>query len=310
MNNTFKDFSALKKLKPKNDPAPQVQPKVEAASEDRNLNTATNSQDYFSALLGNKNATNDKSVKRTQQHTVVTPGTISRVREEQATLAFDQERKNLLSELADQKAAMEELARELVDAEDARDEAIRQKETSEVKLATINDELTAANSELATANSELAAANNEIERLKALLIEAQRTSLSSSVLLDKPAGIGEKFSGEIREHILETLRIARDAAENSGQERRSRLLEAVLCTNIPSGELEKRRRELKQLVIEEGNAINTATIAKLERLGFKYISGKNHHKLDWAGHRYIIAKTPSDHRAAQNSAADICNRIF
>ncbi len=314
MNNTFKDFSGLKKIKPSSESAHAPQPKVTVKRDDHRLDSAANSQDYFSSLLGNKKTqTAAKSVQKTPQHTVVTPGTISRVREEQASLAFAKERENLLAEIEEQKAAVEELARELVEAEAARDAA-------NGELAKLKDELAAVSRELEDEKAkpridekllaESEEKNREIERLKTLLIEAQQTSLSSSVLIDKPAGIGEKFPGEIREHVLETLKLALDASECSGRERRARLLEAVLCTNISSGELENRRNAVRQLVLDEGNAVNEATIAKFERLGFKYLSGRNHHKFNWAGHRYIVSKTPSDHRSAQNSAADICNRIF
>ncbi len=327
MSNTFKDFSALKKIKPQNPPAPKEQPKVEVSYENKLLNSATTSQDYFSSLLGNKKATNNKAEKSKQQHTIVTPGTIARVREEQAELAyrqalksFEMEVDNLGIQVKEYADMVEDFAHDLVDAQAERDEALKAKENSESALAAANDELAKLRKEIAEEKAkprideklltEVSEKDKEIEQLKTLLIEAQQTSLSSSVLLDKPSGIGEKFAGEIREHILETLKLSLDAAERSGQERRSRILEAVLCSNIPSGELERRRNELKQLIIEEGNAINESTIAKLERLGFRYISGKNHHKFEWAGHRYIVSKTPSDHRSAQNSAADICNRIF
>ena len=51
-------------------------------------------------------------------------------------------------------------------------------------------------------------------------------------------------------------------------------------------------------------------VCALEKLGFRYISGANHHKLDYAGIRFPVAKTPSDHRSCLNSAAEICNRVF
>ena len=61
---------------------------------------------------------------------------------------------------------------------------------------------------------------------------------------------------------------------------------------------------------DAGTFIDDATIAALEKLGFRYVSGANHHKLDFAGIRFPVAKTPSDHRSCLNSAAEICNRVF
>ena len=53
-----------------------------------------------------------------------------------------------------------------------------------------------------------------------------------------------------------------------------------------------------------------AALAQLEKLGFRYVSGNKHHKLEWAGIRFPLAKTPSDYRACLNSAAEIANRVF
>ena len=65
----------------------------------------------------------------------------------------------------------------------------------------------------------------------------------------------------------------------------------------------------KQLSKVKPNAAHFA-IAELEKIGFRYISGKNHHKIDWAGIRFPLAKTPSDYRACLNSSAEIINRVF
>ena len=127
---------------------------------------------------------------------------------------------------------------------------------------------------------EMAAKDREIARLQALLVEAQRTSLSSPVLLDQPDGISEKFTGEVREHLLEALADAQRAADAGGRDRRARILEAILCANACSGELARRRAEVKQVRKDAGSFIDDATIAALEKLGFGYISGSNHHKLD------------------------------
>ena len=157
---------------------------------------------------------------------------------------------------------------------------------------------------------EMAARNREIARLQALLVEAQRTALSSTVLLDKPEGISEKFTGEVREHLLEALADAQRAADAGGRDRRARILEAVLCANVRTGELARRRDEVKQIMKDAGAFIDDSTIAALEKLGFRYVSGANHHKLDFAGIRFPVAKTPSDHRSCLNSATEICNRVF
>ena len=87
-------------------------------------------------------------------------------------------------------------------------------------------------------------------------------------------------------------------------------LEDVLAVNMPGSELERRRRELKQIIKDTGSFVDARTIAALEKLGFKCVSGNKHWKLDYANVRIPISKTPSDRRGAQNTATDIANRCF
>ncbi len=285
-----------------------------------------NSNDYFASLLGG--APGKTPARRT---TVVTPGTIAKVRQEQAADAFAAERNQLLAaqdalkdELDAQREASESLARDLAVVRDelqsARENARRESDAMLARIAAAEADAAAARDELVAERAkphvdeslaaENAAKDREIARLHELLEDAQRTSLSSSVLLDKPATLGEKFTGEVREHVLATLAAACEAAEAGGRDRRSRILEAVLCANPASGELDRRREAVRQIVKDAGTNLDDRSISDLEKLGFRYISGKNHHKLEWAGIRFPVAKTPSDHRSCLNSAAEIVNRVF
>ena len=323
MGNTFTDLSQLKKFRPA-EPEPPA-PEPEQAPEDRQLAGAANSADYFSSLLGTPSAQRQKAPPR--RTTVVTPGTVARVRAEQAEDAFAAERDALTAELEEKQAVIDALALDAAEAKEslsqAQEEMVRtQGELAQAqeRLATKENELEATMAALEAERSapkvdpalqeEMAAKDREIARLQALLVEAQRTSLSSTVLLDKPDGVSEKFTGEVREHLLEALADAQRAADAGGRDRRARILEAILCANACSGELARRRAEVKQVMKDAGSFIDDATIAALEKLGFRYISGSNHHKLDYAGIRFPVAKTPSDHRSCLNSAAEICNRVF
>ena len=120
----------------------------------------------------------------------------------------------------------------------------------------------------------------------------------------------ETFPGEVREHVLAALSEAHEAAESSERERRAAVLGDVLAANKPSGELEKRRKTLRQIIKDTGAFVDARTIAALEKLGFKYVSGNKHWKIDYANVRIPMSKTPSDHRAALNTATDIANRCF
>ena len=285
-----------------------------------------NSNDYFASLLGDKpgNAPHNRT-------TVVTPNTIAKVRQEQAADAFAAERAEmqaaqnaLKEELEAQREACESLARDLALLQEQANAA---KATAEADKAALLARAEAAEADCVAVRTELeaerakpridgrvldeiAAKDREIARLKELLADAQRTSLSSSVLMEKPPALGEKFHGEIREHVIAALADSHAAAEAGGRDRRARIIEAVLCANPPSGELESRREAVRQLLKDAGSFLDDGDIAALEKLGFRYISGKNHHKLEWAGIRFPVAKTPSDHRSCLNSASEIINRVF
>ena len=257
----------------------------------------------------------------------MTPATIARVRAEQAEDAFAAERASLEAELAEKQSVIDALALDSVQQKESLAQTQEKLAQAETELARSKEELARTQEELARTSAaleaeksapkidtalqeEMAAKDREIARLQALLVEAQRTALSSTVLLDKPEGISEKFTGEVREHLLEALADAQRAADAGGRDRRARILEAILCANACSGELARRRAEVKQVMKDAGTFIDDAAIAALEKLGFRYISGSNHHKLDYAGIRFPVAKTPSDHRSCLNSAAEICNRVF
>ena len=126
----------------------------------------------------------------------------------------------------------------------------------------------------------------------------------------KPPATAEAFPGEVREHILAVLSEGLEAAQSSERERRAAVLGDVLAANKPGSELERRRRELKQIIKDTGSFVDARTIAALEKIGFKCVSGNKHWKLDYANVRIPISKTPSDRRGAQNTATDIANRCF
>ena len=327
MAKTFSDFSQLKKFRPAEPEPPPPEP--ERTPEDRQLAGATSSTDYFSSLLGPGSSTRQKEASR--RTTVVTPGTVARVRAEQAEDAFAAERESLEAELAEKQAVIDALALDAAEAKEslaraqeelkqAQDELAQARARADGELEKLKEKLNQTKDALEEERSapkvddalmeEVATKDREIARLQALLVEAQRTALSSTVLLDKPEGISEKFTGEVREHLLEAIADAQRAADAGGRDRRARILEAILCANVRTGELARRRDEVKQVMKDAGSFIDNATIASLEKLGFRYISGSNHHKLDYAGIRFPVAKTPSDHRSCLNSAAEICNRVF
>lgn len=120
----------------------------------------------------------------------------------------------------------------------------------------------------------------------------------------------EAFPGEVRELVIASLADALEAAKSSDRERRSAVLGEVLAVNRPSGELERRRKELRQIIKDTGSFVDARTMTALAKLGFKCVSGNKHWKIDYANVRTPISKTPSDHRSALNTATSMANRCF
>lgn len=129
-------------------------------------------------------------------------------------------------------------------------------------------------------------------------------------ILNMPLGFEEMFPGEVREMVIAALDEARQTAESANRERRSAVYSALLAANPFSGELERRRAALKQILRDANNCNRESTLKRLDKLGVKVISGRKHWKLEYANVRTPIAKTPSDNRANLNSAADLAKLYF
>ncbi len=195
------------------------------------------------------------------------------------------------------------------------------KAQAERKSADLEQQLAAERQMRASAETERDRLRGEVLRLKNELEEALTAPGTQPVVSEpvretqvagllKPPATAEVFPGEVREHILAVLTEGLEAAQSSERERRAAVLEDVLSANKPGSELERRRRELKQIIKDTGSFVDARTIAALEKLGFKCVSGNKHWKLDYANVRIPISKTPSDRRGAQNTATDIANRCF
>lgn len=126
-------------------------------------------------------------------------------------------------------------------------------------------------------------------------------------ILAAPGAVAEVFPGEVREQVVATLLDGLGTAERSGRERRAEILRYVLAANQSSGELERRRAELRQILKNAGYYNDPKP---LERLGLRLISGRTHWKLQYANVRVTMSKTPSDYRANLNNGSEIANRCF
>ena len=195
------------------------------------------------------------------------------------------------------------------------------KDAAEKKASDLERQLAAERAARQTAEAERERLRGDVLRLRNEIEEMQTTPSAEAAapvpvqevrvqgLLKAPA-TGEVFNGEVREHVLAALSEAQEAAGQSGRERRAKVLEDVLAANVPAGELERRRAELRQIIKDTGSFIDARAISALEKIGFKCVSGNKHWKLDYADIRIPISKTPSDYRSALNTATSIANMCF
>ena len=102
---------------------------------------------------------------------------------------------------------------------------------------------------------------------------SEKEESNQVALLDRNVELDDRFVGETRDHVLEVLREARDAAEKDGRIRRAQLIESVLVANEPVGELAKRRQALERLFSENGNILSGVVIAALEKNGISHKNG-------------------------------------
>ena len=205
-----------------------------------------------------------------------------------------------LAAFAVEKAAHErriaELERQLAEEREAHIAAIRERDRLQGECGRLQGELRKCGE-----NAPVAA---PVEAAPVARLEPTKPTQG---ILVAPATAAEVFPGEVREQVVATLLDGLGTAERSGRERRAEILRDVLAANQSSGELERRRAELKQILKDAGYYNDPKP---LERLGLHLVSGRTHWKLQYANVRVTMSKTPSDYRANLNNGSEIANRCF
>ena len=205
-----------------------------------------------------------------------------------------------LAAFAVEKAAHErriaELERQLAEEREAHIAAIRERDRLQGECGRLQGELRKCGE-----NAPVAA---PVEAAPVARVEPTKPTQG---ILVAPATAAEVFPGEVREQVVATLLDGLGTAERSGRERRAEILRYVLAANQSSGELERRRAELRQILKDAGYYNDPKP---LERLGLRLISGRTHWKLQYANVRVMMSKTPSDYRANLNNGSEIANRCF
>ena len=166
-------------------------------------------------------------------------------------------------ELDVQKAVVESLAADKAE-QDERIIAL-QKENSRLK------------SQVSSLQSSLEEAKSSLAKVGDVLAKNAETEASSKIaLIDRDPELNDRFPGETRDHVLEVIREARDAAEKDGRIRRAQLLESVLVANEPIGNLAKKRAALEKFFADNANIMSGPVIVELEKCGISHKNGETY----------------------------------
>ena len=132
--------------------------------------------------------------------------------------------------------------------------------------------------------SQVSGLTSSLEKAKAALAKvgdvlaanAETAASNKVALLDRDPELNDRFPGETRDHVLEVIREARDAAEKDGRLRRAQVLESVLVANEPVGKLAEKRAALEKFFNENANVMSGPVIAQLEKLGISHKNGEEY----------------------------------
>ena len=166
-------------------------------------------------------------------------------------------------ELDVQKAVVESLAADKAE----QDERI-------VSLQKENDFLKSQVSSLKSSVEEMKIALGNVGDV--LAKNAETEASSKIALLDRDPELNDRFPGETRDHVLEVIREARDAAEKDGRIRRAQILESVLVANEPVGNLQQKRAALEKFFNDNANIMSGPVIAELEKCGISHKNGEEY----------------------------------
>lgn len=176
-----------------------------------------------------------------------------------------------------QKAVVESLAADKAEQDEVISFLKQSKAEQEIKIGSLRANNAALQSEVNTLRKKLQQALIELGKVGDLLSKnADGDGSNKIALLDRNIELDDRFEGETRDHVIEVLREARDAAEKAGRTRRAQILESVLVVNEPHGELARRRAELEKLFADNANLINGLVIQELEKRGISHKKGEEY----------------------------------
>ena len=176
-----------------------------------------------------------------------------------------------------QKAVVESLAADKAEQDEVIASLKARNASLQAEVDALSSQLVKARAETAQANATLKKVNDELSGLGEVLVRnKERDAANQVALLERSVEIDDKFEGETRDHVLEAIRDARNAAEKDGRFRRAQVLESVLVANEPNGELVRRREELEKMFTENANVISGVVIERLQKMGLSHKNGEEY----------------------------------
>ena len=183
-----------------------------------------------------------------------------------------------MSEFLNRAPAEETPATEELDVQKAVVESLAaDKAEQDERIVALQKENNLLKSQVSSLKSSLEEAKASLAKVGDVLARNEETPASSTVtLIDRDPELNDRFPGETRDHVLEVIREAREAAEKDGRIRRAQLLESVLVANEPIGNLAKKRAALEKFFADNANIISGPVIAELEKCGISHKNGETY----------------------------------
>ena len=183
-----------------------------------------------------------------------------------------------MSEFLNRTPVTEETAAEELDVQKAVVESLAaDKAEQNERIDVLQKENAALKSQVSSLQSSVAEMKTALAKVGDVLAQNAESAASNKIaLIDRDPELNDRFPGETRDHVLEVIREALDAAEKDGRLRRAQILESVLVANEPTGNLSQKRMALEKFFNENGNIMSGPVIAHLEKCGISHKNGETY----------------------------------
>lgn len=167
-------------------------------------------------------------------------------------------------------AVVEEMAKDLVEQKEIVNNLRKQISEEQSQIAELKLKIDRLQAKIGEQNEALGKVGETLAK------NAEGPESTKIALLERETELPDRFEGETRDHVLEALKEARDAAEKDGRLRHAQILESVLCANEPNGTLAKKREELQKLFDANANLVSGPVIEALQNLGISHKNGEEY----------------------------------